>query len=166
MMHSRLYSLDEIDFDAMFEASLPAMDAGTYAWPNPRLRAKGKRDAIYNHMNIVLNLSSGFGYKGILDGVIVSAGVGLLQGDTFKTIIGLTHPDKNGSRSFAYDQVWLKDYRSFLKKNGANVIEATVPPNSAVLKNFPDRHDMSNAEYETCKTPGPSRGHVCVRIPI
>jgi len=163
---STIQSLAEIDFDTLFSASLPAMDAGSYVWPEDGMTAGAKHDFVRAHCERILTLDGGFGFKEVLDGVNVSGGVGLLRDGLFSPCIGLVQPDANGSRAFTYDTGRLGQWRAFLRSHGAHAMALLLPDSSPIYTQLPDRYDMAQAVVSDGSRPGQAGAFVSVRLPL
>ena len=164
MIHVRFSSLDEIDFDRLFEASLPRMDAGTYPWPEGIDTTEKKRTFIRAHVERVMSQPNSFCFKGVLDGTNISAIFGTVRRDQFYGALSLAGPDGNGSRAYAYDQAVIADMQALLATNGITEFYGFMPKASPLRATIPARHDITDNSYSPHLRDGVDTGQDLFRL--
>lgn len=113
-------SVDMPEFEQLFQASLPAIDGGSYHWPvmgNPETY-EDKLAAFKDYANGLLSAPNGRGLLWRVDGVPVHYAVGFFNIDdpTYLTwAVGLYGPDGNGSRAWLYSDEYITKSKEFLR---------------------------------------------------
>ena len=130
--YTRISSMSDIDFDTLFAASLPAMDAGTYPWPEGVADEAAKKSMFAAHAQNLLDAPAGFCMKGERDGVCVVAIFGVLSSGVYSNAVGLLRSDATGSRAFIHDPEYVSSYYTFLREAGATTLQVVVPKLSAI----------------------------------
>lgn len=101
---STVTSIDDTEFDDLFAASLPDLDAGSYPWHLfPQIvTVEDKR----SHMRAAYDrlLEDGIVWRvADSDGVLL-LNAGEQTGDTLRWVLGLVKPDASGSKSYFYSE--------------------------------------------------------------
>lgn len=115
-----IYSGDIPEFEQLFQASLPAMDSGSYAWPflgSPSTYEE-KLSAFREHVNRILSAPNGRGLLWRIDGHPINFLAGFFNSQDPKYItwsVGLHGPDENGSRAWLYSHEYISGIKSFLR---------------------------------------------------
>lgn len=104
---STVTSIDDTEFDALFWASLPELDAGSYPWHlYGTLTDLEKKDHIRAGFSNVLD--DGFVWRVSDDDGVLMLNAGLQDGTTAKWVMGLVKPNAAGSKAYLYSE----DYRN------------------------------------------------------
>lgn len=161
--HYRLHSFDEFDFDTFFEASLAAMDAGTYPWPKGCESKDDKRKIIRHEVSTLFQQPGFFGYKGMFnDEYPVSVILGSKIGADFYGAISLVIPNREGTRSWVYNPAVLNDERDFLYAEGVKRFYGIMPLTSPLRDSLEVRHnrDFEFSDVHPLLPPGAKLEHV------
>lgn len=157
MIHERIHAIDMTDFDYLFEQSLPRMDAGTYPWPREGMTFDEKRAHVLGFLTHVVAGPTFFGFKGLLDGYLVSNHFGWTNGDQYHGTITLVGPDVNGSRSYVYRPDVKQNLTDFLGLAGLTAFYGYMPEKSPLRVTLPARHPGMEGTYEpTARADRPS----------
>jgi hypothetical protein len=97
---NRIDSINEADFDSLFEDSLSSMNAGTYIWAENINTVEKKKQHI---RDIIANIADPFMYK-VMDesDKDLSLVIGNLNNGTFTIIVSFTGYNTNMSKSWIY----------------------------------------------------------------
>jgi len=100
-------SVDDTEFNDLFWASLPSLDAGSYPWHlYGTLTDLEKRDHMRSNFNRVM--ADGFAWRVSDDEGVLMLNAGIQDGTTAQWLVGLVKPDASGSKSYLYNE----DYRN------------------------------------------------------
>lgn len=130
----QLQSIDDDTFDALYEASSPHLDAGSYPWElqtgvdtyeQKKARFKVILDSALNNPFKESVIVWGT-YK---DGRLVMLNVSYKEEDTYVWILSLVAPDDAGSRAFLYSTEYAEARTSFWKSLGLTrwIVECCGP---------------------------------------
>lgn len=119
---STVTSMDEIDFDRLFEGSLEYMDAN-FVWPEGVTTTEEKKAVLHRLATFGVSgqeIMGGklYAHKVSIDGADTAFGYGIMRDGELEQLFGLMAPDLNGSRAFIYDDAYLAEYQSFLDSQG------------------------------------------------
>lgn len=115
-----IYSPEMPEFEQLFQASLPAIDNGSYHWPimgNPDTYEK-KLVAFKEYAKSFLNATNGRGLLWRVDGHPVHFATGFFDFNDSKYItwmVGLYGPDATGSRGWLYSDEYISKSKAFLR---------------------------------------------------
>ena len=115
-----VYSAEMPEFEQLFQASLPAIDGGSYHWPvmgNPETY-EDKLAGFKEYADGFLRAQNGRALLWRVDGVPVHFAVGFfnINDPTYITwAIGLYGPDGNGSRGWLYSDEYITKSKEFLR---------------------------------------------------
>ena len=101
-------TIDNAEFDELFAASLPSLNAGSYPW---HLYGNVTTDAQKKaHIRSGFNrmLTEGFLWRVSDDDGVLLLNAGVKTGTTAKWVLGLVKPDANNSKAYLYGE----DYRN------------------------------------------------------
>jgi hypothetical protein len=147
--HIRIYNIDEIDFDGLFNASLEKMDSGTYVWNNGIDTYESKYAFVKDHTNHIFQQPNFFGYKLVVDGSDLGAVLGSLNNKTFVSSISFFKPDANGSRAYIYNPDVPTDYVRFLKEHDVEEVLSFMTFNSSIKKTMSHNFGIDEESYKT-----------------
>jgi hypothetical protein len=100
----KIESINEQDFNRLFDASLPSMDGGSYKWdlfPNV-VTEEQKRNHIKTLFEHFINVEDGIVFQVRQDDKVLQYNAGTLANNHLTWSIGLIGRDVNGSKSFMY----------------------------------------------------------------
>lgn len=148
MIHERIFRLDLPDFDYLFEQSLPRMDAGTYPWPREGMTFEEKRAHVLGFLTQVVASPAFFGFKGLLDGHLVSNHFGWTDSNQYHVTITLVGPDVDGSRSYFYRPDVRQSLTNFLVREGFSAFYGYMPEKSPLRSKLSARHPRMEHAFE------------------
>lgn len=153
---SRINSINEVDFDSLFEDSLNNMDAGTYVWAEDLDTVEKKKQHI---RNIISNLVEPFMYK-VTDesGKDLSLVIGDLKNGTFTIILSFTGYNSNMSKSWIYYAETIEARRKFFEEQRINSVQFNHLSSSSFSRKAPILlgTGWESRTYPTDKTFGPT----------
>lgn len=154
MQHILVTSIDQVDFDGLYAASLPYLDRGNMKWPKGA-DAAARKEFFRQHLLHAMANPIGFGTLLIDDDQQYALTYGLNNRGTFHVNTGLFKP-LNGSRSYLFTQdLWT----GFLRSHDIHTLVFTMPIGSSLATLLQER-------YPNCRRPQIVDGwwHQSVRI--
>ena len=99
-------SIDDAEFNSLFSASLPDMDAGSFPWRiHGQLTDIEKRDKLRADYEQLL--SEGFVWRVSDDDGVLMLNAGIQNGTSANWILGLVGTNAAGSKSYLYSQEYV-----------------------------------------------------------
>lgn len=124
----------EVDLDTLIDVSFPAMNNGTYIWPENLTTDDEKKSYYKELISKYLNANpSFFAFKRNINGVDVSLNIGLIQNEYWCYAHALVG-NLNGSRSWIFDENITPQQTQFLSDNGFKGVIMNSYGNSAVVQ--------------------------------
>lgn len=137
MTWAKISSLDEIDFDDLFAGTLPAADATPGFWPSHIDSLDRKREHTLETVTNIFNVPGSANFKVSVDGAVVAALFGFMQGGQYIVTFALMRDDANGSRSYIHRPEWFQTIKDFAASEGAT---------SGGMYFFPESHTLPSAK--------------------
>ena len=110
------------EFDALFSASLPYMEGGTFHWSllgNPDTD-DAKREAVRARFQEIIDLPNTKGVLWRKDGHAIHIAAGSINGmdeDYITWVMAIYGPDADGSKSWLYDEAYIALCRDYFLQN-------------------------------------------------
>lgn len=122
IMIEEITNVDGQEFDALFAASLPAMDAGTLPWggfPTSPSNEEEKRETLRSRMAHLLTLPDTKAAIWRKDGIPIEICIGTLKdNDPYITwLLAVYGPDASGTKAWLYDPAYLQQSKDWLMSN-------------------------------------------------
>ena len=118
---NRIDSINEVDFDSLFEDSLNNMNTGTYIWAENVDTVEKKKQHL---IDIIVSIVDPFMYKVIDEsGKDLSLVVGTLKKGTFTIIVSFTGYNTNMSKSWIYYTETIEARRAFFEEQQISSVQ-------------------------------------------
>tara|TARA_R110000868_G_scaffold361979_1_gene624029 strand:- start:476 stop:1000 length:525 start_codon:yes stop_codon:yes gene_type:complete len=116
---TKINSLTDIDFDVLFDATLPILDAEENYWHDKAASYEDKKAHTVSIFNFVNSMEKPSCFKVDVDGLTVAVIFGYIHEGQHTILVGLLREDANGSRSYVYDAGWAQAVRDITTSDGA-----------------------------------------------
>jgi len=143
---TKINSLTDIDFDVLFDATLPALDAEANYWPSNVTSYDEKKSHSISVFNLFINTPKPCGLKLDIDGLTVSAMFGYIKDNQYNLVVGLMRDDENGSRDYVYDPAWLQAIKDFAASQGATSCLMHFYTGSKILEVSIDAYGITESD--------------------
>lgn len=111
-------TINDAEFDALFTASLPEMDAGSYPWGQfPAVNTDAEKKALIRGAYDRL-LQDGIVWRVYDDDGVLLLNGGVKTGTTAKWVLGLVKPDANNSKAYLYGEDYRKARNAYWAEIG------------------------------------------------
>jgi hypothetical protein len=147
-------SLDGIDFDRLFTASLPALDGGTFTWAEDVTTAEQKREAMRAQFERVLAAPGGYGIRIGNGATDMEIFVGVQTGATYLLTNSLIAPDGNGSRAYIHAPETMDAWREALASQGASICESFIVGGSPLRSTIKATHGVTDGDFSKIEWSG------------
>jgi hypothetical protein len=151
----QLFSLEDIDFDGLFDSSFPDMDTNYYLLADNTGPTETKRQTYYKTLSDAMAGTSPlqkentyvFGFKVVIDGADHLMNVGFVDhvSGVFTTHWFLTKP-YNNTRSFIHSVEYKQLRSQFFLDNEIQYYQITTPYNSLLYKSIKQSNANSAVE--------------------
>ncbi len=135
---TKITSLSDIDFDVLFDATLPVLDAEENYWPVDVISYDDKKNHIIKMFNFTNSTPNPCCFKMDADGRTVTISFGYINDRQHHILVGLLRDDANGSRSYIYDAGWAQALKDIAIEHGATSGLMHLYTDSKSCKTFKD----------------------------
>ena len=143
---TKITSLSDIDFDVLFDATLPILDAEDHYWPANVTSYEAKTANTVAVVNFVNSMPAPSSFTVEVDGMTVAAIFGFINEGQHSIIVGLLREDANGSRGYVYDPGWAQAVKDIAISDGATSGAMRFYTGSKVSKTFQDVYSATEGD--------------------
>lgn len=137
MTWTKITSLSEAEFDALFAGTLPKITTDPGFWPVGAATDAAKREHILSVLDALWQMPNAAHFKVLLDGETIAALFGSIRDGQYIMTFALMQDDNSGSRSYVYDPAWFQAIKDFAAAEGAT---------SGGMYFFPESHAYPSAK--------------------
>lgn len=116
---TKITSLSDIDFDVLFDATLPILDAEDHYWPANVTSYEAKKAHTVRMFNFINSMPMPSSFTIDVDGMTVAAIFGCINEGQHNIFVGLLREDANGSRGYVYTPGWAQAVKDIAISDGA-----------------------------------------------
>ena len=116
---TKITSLSDIDFDVLFDATLPILDAEDHYWPANVTSYEAKKAHIVSMFNFINSMPIPSSFTVDVDGTTVAVIFGCINEGQHNIFVGLLREDANGSRGYVYAPGWAQAVKDIAISDGA-----------------------------------------------
>lgn len=154
---NQFFSLSEIDFDTLFDASFPNMETGMYVWPDAQMSYEDKKQFMQNLCQEILDVDTSFCFTVAEDDRVLMALFGNIYNGKYFNAIGLMQDDVNGSRAYIRTLKIDELFAPFLAPHGVNEFISTLEENAPSIKMNEETYGYCDDRIEIVEVDGGRR---------
>lgn len=150
----RIFSIEEIDFNGLFDNSYQKMCEGTYPWHEDIDTFEQRKEFIRKFIEGIFRSKDAFGFVAREAGTHdLCAIIGMLYGDKFDGLLSLAQPDlAYNNRSYVYDAFVIQSMYDFCKSYGIKEFWGYLPKNSPLRNTIPPRINFDQSTFTKTNT--------------